>query len=515
MSSFTKLADDKPASISVNPSHKISKINDNIYGGFVEHMGRCIYGGVYDPGNPLSDEDGFRKDVIEAMKELKPPVMRYPGGNFTATYHWTDGIGPKDQRPARPELAWIGRETNQFGTDEFMKWCTIVDTEPFLCFNMGTGTLDEALAWLEYCNSDNNTYYANLRRKNGHEKPYKVKYWALGNEVWGSWQVAQKTKEDYAKQAFQWAKALKLLDPSIELILCGENGYSTWDEHVLKECITSHNTQALGGDIDFPLIQMHSIHWYTYDIRSHAGNVTAPRCAERAIQICAGLLDYARIHNNVPNSVPHATICFDEWNVWDADNIPGEKGAEQVYNLSDALGVAVWLNAFVRQSKYVGMANIAQSANVLSPILTHKDGHVKQTIFPVVKLFSHYMRGHTVQTHVACAEYEGPTKPEWIRGTIETPWLDVSAAVDEQGTLNLAVVNVSEEKDFETSIAGDSGIEKVGEVEVLRVNAENIGVKNTKDGEPIKIEKSAVKPDGKKVIFPKHSLTLLRWKAHS
>ena len=161
------------------------------------------------------------------------------------------------------------------------------------------------------------------------------------------------------------------------------------------------------------------------------------------------------------------------------------------------------------------MANIAQSANVLSPILTHKDGHVKQTIFPVVKLFRHYMLGHTVQTHVACSEYEGPTKPEWIRGTIETPWLDVSAAVDEQGMLNLAVVNVSEDKDFETSIAGDSGIDKVGEVEVLRVNAETIGVKNTKEGEPIKIEKSSVKPDGKKVVFPKHSLTLLRWKAQS
>ena len=219
MTTFTKLQAGEQPSISVFPTHKLSKVNDNIYGGFTEHMGRCIYGGLYDPTNSnkdLIDEHGFRKDVIEAMKELKVPVVRYPGGNFVATYHWQDGVGPREKRPRRPELAWLGVESNEIGTDEFMNWCEIVGTEPYLALNFGTGacTLQTmwsgqalmltfcrytrrgydtvllnavrtkltgtALGWLEYCNSTQDTYYANLRRKHGREKPYNVKYWALG-----------------------------------------------------------------------------------------------------------------------------------------------------------------------------------------------------------------------------------------------------------------------------------------------------------------------------------------------
>jgi alpha-L-arabinofuranosidase len=148
-------------------------------------MGRCIYGGIYDPDNSLSDKHGYRTDVIEALRELNLPVIRYPGGNFVATYHWMDGVGPREQRPSRPELAWLGTETNQFGTDEFLHWLSVLgpDVQPYFCLNFGTGTLDEALAWVEYCNGTRNTYYANMRRKNGHEEPYNIKYWALGNEV--------------------------------------------------------------------------------------------------------------------------------------------------------------------------------------------------------------------------------------------------------------------------------------------------------------------------------------------
>jgi alpha-N-arabinofuranosidase len=183
MATFTKIPESETPTISVNPNHKLSPINPNIYGGFTEHMGRCIYGGIYDPGNPLSDSNGYRKDVIAAMKELQVPVVRYPGGNFVATYHWIDGVGPKDKRPKRPELAWIGVESNEFGTDEFLRWCEVVGTEPYFALNFGTGTLDEALAWVEYCNSDKDTHYANLRRANGREKPWAVKYWALGENV--------------------------------------------------------------------------------------------------------------------------------------------------------------------------------------------------------------------------------------------------------------------------------------------------------------------------------------------
>ncbi|KAG6005996.1 hypothetical protein E4U21_007489 [Claviceps maximensis] len=501
MTTFTPVLEDTKPSISVNPKAIISTIDNNIYGGFTEHMGRCIYGGIYDPGNPLSDESGFRRDVIDAFKELNCPVVRYPGGNFVATYHWLDGVGPKENRPVRPELAWIGTESNEFGTDEFMKWCEVVGTEPYLCLNFGT-----ALAWVEYCNSDRNSYYANLRRKNGREKPYNVRYWALGNEMWGPWQVGQMTKEDYAKKAYQWAKAIKLLDPSVELILCGENGSSSWDAYVIKECI-KFDLHVLGGSATASLIDQHSIHIYTAG-PDHYTNVTAPRSAERAIEITAGLIDLARIENGVPPTVPRQRICFDEWNVWDPQRAPGEEGGEERYNLSDALAVAAWLNVFVRQSKHVGMANIAQSVNVISPLMTTKDGIYKQTTWWPLLLFSKYMRGSTVAVSVCSGEYAGETKPAWIRGTIATPWLDVSAALDDSGVLNLAVINIHEDKDFSTDLFGIPPGEK--HVDVYTVNGANTSVSNTDQMQEVGIVETKWKASGA-FTFPKHSFTLLRW----
>ncbi|KAI4615297.1 uncharacterized protein J4E88_010454 [Alternaria novae-zelandiae] len=506
MASFTKIEESETPSITIHPSHKIAKINDNIYGGFTEHMGRCIYGGIYDPGNPLSDERGFRKDVIEAFKELNVPVVRYPGGNFVATYHWLDGVGPKENRPKRPELAWIGIEPNTFGTDEFMQWCEEVGTEPYLCLNFGTGTLDEALGWLEYCNSDRDTYYANLRRKNGREKPYNVKYWALGNECWGPWQVEQMTKEDYAKKAYQWAKALKLLDPTIVTILCGETGYSSWDYYVLNQCV-KWDVHGLSGDTTKSLIDMHSIHIYTAD-KEHLPNATAPRAAERAVQMTASLIDLARIENKVPETVPRQTICFDEWNVWDPVRAPGELGAEEKYTLSDALAVSIFLNGFIRQAKDMGMATVAQSVNVISPLMTTKEGLVKQTSWWPLLLFSKYMRGHTIALNVRAPEYTGRTNPSWIRNTIETPYLDCSATLSDDGFINLAVTNVNEKQDFEVDIPGL----KADKVEVHTVTGDNVDVVNTDGVQNVGIKESSWDGQGK-FKFGKHSFTLLRWKA--
>ena len=462
-------------------------------------MGRCIYGGIYEPGSPLSDANGFRTDVISALKDLDIPVIRYPGGNFVATYHWQDGIGPRENRPSRPELAWLGVETNQFGTDEFMQWLDVLSegrderVEPYLCLNMGTGTLDEALAWVEYCNGTKDTYYANLRRKNGHPEPYSVKYWALGNEIWGPWQVEQQTKEDYAKKAAQWAKALRLLDPSLCLILCGQEGYNSWDHHVLKECVS--------------VVDMHSIHIYTRSDK-HLPNVTAPLSAERAIQTAAALIDVARIENNVPPSKPPTKICFDEWNVWDPVRAPGEQGAEEKYTLSDALAVAVWLNVFVRQSRWIGMANIAQTVNVISPLMTTKEGIVKQTTWWPLLLFSKYMRGWTVASHVKCGSYKGETAPPWLQGTLEdgAPWLDVSAAIDGKGVVSLVVVNISDSQDFETVVKGAGS-----DVEVYKVTGAEISSVNVGGKEEVAIKED--KWDGKgKFVFTKHSMTMLRWK---
>jgi alpha-N-arabinofuranosidase len=334
----------------------------------------------------------------------------------------------------------------------------------------------------------------------------KVKYWALGNECWGPWQVEQMTKEDYAKKAYQWAKALKLQDPTITTILCGETGYSSWDYYVLNQCV-KWDVHGLSGDATKSLIDMHSIHIYTAD-KEHMANATAPRAAERAVQMTAALIDLARIENKVPETVPRQTICFDEWNVWDPVRAPGELGAEEKYTLSDALAVSIFLNGFIRQAKDMGMATVAQSVNVISPLMTTKDGLVKQTSWWPLLLFSKYMRGHTIALNVRAPEYTGRTNPNWIRGTIETPYLDCSATLSDDGWVNLAVTNVDETKDFEVEMTGC----KAEKVEVHTVTGDNVDVVNTAEVQNVGIKESSW--DGKgKFTFPKHSFTLLRWKA--
>lgn len=251
---------------------------------------------------------------------------------------------------------------------------------------------------------------------------------------------------------------------------------------------------------------MHSIHIYTAD-NEHLPNATAPRAAERAIQMTSALIDLARIENKVPTTVPRPTICFDEWNVWDPVRAPGEQGAEEKYTLSDALAVAVFLNGFIRQAKDMGMANIAQSVNVISPLMTSKDGLVKQTIWWPLWLFSKYMRGHTIALNVRSPEYTGRTNPHWIRGTIETPFLDCSATVGDDGYINLAVTNVSEDKDYEVPLEGL----KAAKVEVFTVTGEDISATNTAEEQKVGIKESSW--DGKGPYkFEKHSFTLLRWK---
>lgn len=313
------------------------------------------------------------------------------------------------------------------------------------------------------------------------------------------------TKEDYAKKAWQWAKALKLLDPSITLILCGETGFSSWDYYVLNQCV-KWNAHGLGGDTTRALIDMHSIHMYTAD-KEHLPNATAPRAAERAIQMASALIDLARIENKVPETVPRPTICFDEWNVWDPVRAPGEQGAEEKYTLSDALAVSVFLNGFIRQAKDMGMANIAQSVNVISPLMTSKDGIVKQTIWWPLLLFSKYMRGHSIALNVRSPEYDGRTNPNWIRGTIETPYLDCSATLGDDGFVNLAVTNINEETDYEVQLEGL----EASEVQVFTVTGEHVQVANTAEEQNVGIQES--KWDGKGAYkFNKHSFTLLRWK---
>ncbi|KAK9454984.1 glycoside hydrolase superfamily [Dipodascopsis uninucleata] len=489
------------AVVKIDPDRVLADIDDKVYSGFLEHMGRCIYGGIIDYDcqvKGLTNEKGFRLDVADALKELNMPVVRYPGGNFVSSYHWLDAVGPKSERPKRPELAWLGEESNQFGTDEFMEWCEFMGCEPYLCLNMGTGTLDEALAWVEYCNSDKNTYYANLRRKNGHDKPYGVKYWSLGNEVWGPWQVGQMTAEDYGKKAFQWAKALKLLDPNIKLVGCGSMGLTNWDYDV---------TQALVSKID-----LYSIHMYT----SHSDfykNVTGPAAAERAIQITAKLIDLARITTNAYDS--DVKVCFDEWNVWDPVRADGQYGAEEKYTLSDALAVASWCNVFIRQARHVGMANIAQCVNVIAPIMTTKDGMFLQTIYHTFVLFCKYMRGKSLGLHVGAPLYSGETgcssfDLSWIK-SIEpsVSLLDVSASIKDD-IISIAAVNRSLTDDITVNFALEGTFAE--KITVFTVYHDDINATNTIDQpDVVTVSESSVSSKSLSAFtVKKHSFAMLR-----
>ena len=296
--------------------------------------------------------------------------------------------------------------------------------------------------------------------------------------------------------------ALKLLDPSIILILCGQDGTASWDYYTLKHCLLPAHSALSTSSV--PLIDMHSIHLYTCS-NNHLPNVTAPLAAERAIEITSSLIDLARIENGVPPDQLRPTICFDEWNVWDPIRAEGSQGAEESYTLSDALAVSIWLNVFIRKSRDVGMACIAQSVNVISPLMTTKQGVVKQTTWWPLYLFSKFMRGQTVAAHVSCGTYEGETAPKWLRGAVDTPWLDVSAAVQD-GFAHLAVVNIHEERGFETVVEGVSG-----DVSVFTVTGSDVGVSNMSGVEEVVVKESGW--DGKGLyVFPKHSLTLLRWK---
>lgn len=438
------------ATIHIDPARHVSEVDPRIYSGFTEHMGRCIYGGIYDPDNQhgLSDpKTGLRTDVAAALKDLNVPIYRYPGGNFVSSYRWQDGVGPKENRPRRPELAWLTEESNQFGTDEFMTFCRAMGAEPFICLNMGTGTLEDALAWLEYCNSSANTYYATMRRKNGHEEPYNVKYWSLGNEVWGPWQIGQQSSEDYSKKALQWAKALKLLDPSIKLISCGETGHADWDRVTLR-------TLA-------PVVDYHSIHIYTVSQGHHEVNVNGPAAAEKALEITKSLIELAKIEAGLDKDI---TVCFDEWNVWDPVRAPGEKGAEEHYDLSDALAVASWLNVFVRKADVVKIACIAQSVNVISPIITSPQGLFKQTTYYPLQLFANLMQGTSLDIHVESPSYTEATVPVWVAKLEKytpdaqklTKFIDVSAVLSgtagQESEVRVAIVNRHAQQSFEVPI---------------------------------------------------------------
>lgn len=502
------------ARIKIDLDRTIGQVDKHIYGNFVEHLGRCVYGGIYDEGSKLSDNKGYRKDVMAAVTDLKPSIIRYPGGNFVSNYNWLDGVGPKAERPPRLELAWGTLEPNTFGTNEFMDYAKTVGTEPYITVNMGTGTIEEARRWVEYCNVKDGPYYAELRKKHGYPEPYNVKYWALGNEMDGTWQMGHMNAEDYTKKAREAAKLMIRTSPGIKLVAAGSSNYREgadpdyWNHTILNE---------LKDVIDFI-----ALHIYVGNPDSNYYNfMSTPLVLEQRTKIVKGMIDLVMQSTNRPTGRDPIYIAWDEYNVWFRARrgaaATGKNALEEKYDLEDALVIAGFLNAIIRNADIVKMANMAQLVNVIAPIFTNETGMFKQTIFYPLQLFSNNAYGTSLNTFVDCKTY---STEKFHIGLGETttqqknvPYLDVSATYNE-GELILNVVNRNKDEAITTDIVSQSGAFS-GAFKVYEVNGPDIKSTNNFDKETVKTtEKTALHANGNKITytFPPHSFTMIKGK---
>jgi alpha-N-arabinofuranosidase len=498
------------ARIGIDLSRGIGNVDRRIFGNFIEHLGRCIYGGVFDEGSPLSDANGYRLDVLDAVRPLRVPILRWPGGNFVSGYHWLDGVGPVADRPRRSELAWYAEESNRFGTNEFIRYCRVIGAEPYICVNMGTGTMDEAQAWVEYCNGTGNTSWANLRRTHGYPEPHRVHYWGLGNEMYGGWQIGSLSAADYVTKARTLALVMKRTDPTIELIGCGHNGWSDWDATVLEGLA--------------PIIDYHSIHLYTGH-PDHYTTVFQSHQAERAVRICEALIERVRHAQRIARPIH---IAFDEWNVWYRTRSHEDRvgGVEERYNLSDALAVATYLNGFIRHCRTVRLANFAQLVNAIAPIFTNARGLFLQTIYHPLRLYAEHTLETALDVHVDCPTYdlppgredEGDGRVHHVADLGPFAMLDASATCDvAAGTLTLFVVNRDRDRSHATTI-GLAGAEISGAVQVSEVNGPDVAAMNSfEHPDVIGARERRLEPGGGKLEydFPAHSLSVLRMRLRS
>ncbi|HOF19211.1 MAG TPA: alpha-L-arabinofuranosidase C-terminal domain-containing protein, partial [Phycisphaerae bacterium] len=406
--------------LSLHSRFPIASVDERIFGGFIEHMGRCVYEGLYDPSSKHADADGFRSDVCGALKRLGMTAIRYPGGNFASGYHWLDGVGPRDARPTVRELAWQSSEPNRFGTDEYLRLCAVMGWTPMLTVNLGTGTPEEARNWVEYCNCPGGTKYADLRVAGGNDRPYGVKLWCLGNEMDGAWQLGHVPADQYAIRAQQAAKMMKDTDKSIALVACGSCGvsiptYMEWDRIVLE---------YLGDQADYV-----SLHRYVENRANDTADFLAvTNAVDRQIEEMDAVCRFVQARRR---SRKRAYLCFDEWNVWYKNMECNGQGkfaphlVEEVYNLEDALVVAGFLHSFLRHADCVKIANIAQVVNVIAPVLTQGDRMLIQSIFYPFEMFSRRRNGVSLRPAVEGPAYEGKTHGR-------TNYIDVSAVLDGQ-----------------------------------------------------------------------------------
>jgi len=450
--------------------YQIAPVDPRIFGGFLEHIGRAVYEGVYDPQSKQANENGYRKDVLSSLEQLRFTAMRYPGGNFASGYHWLDGVGPQSSRPVLKELASLSIEPNQFGTDEFIRLARKMNWTPMIAVNLGTGTPEEACNWVEYCNRPIGTKYSNLRAGNGSAEPYDVKLWGLGNEMDGPWQQGHVPANQYAIHAQQAAKLMKDTDPSIELVVCGsaEIGlptYMEWDRTVLE---------YIGDYADFI-----SLHRYVGNLNGDTADYLAvTNSFDQQIEVMDGLCRYVQAK---ARSRKRYYLAFDEWNVWyrtqNAESVNGhgkfaQHLVEEEYNLEDALVVAGFLNSFIRHADVVKIANLAQIVNVIAPILTRGDQILLQSIYYPLELYARRREGMALQAIVRGPGYESKNY-----GFVQT--IDASAILGD-GVLHTFLVNRSATEPATVEIA-PAGIRLKSVLSAELVTGPSAGACNTFD----------------------------------
>lgn len=432
----------KKASMIINKNFTKGQIDPRIYSSFVEHMGRVVYSGIYEPGHPEADEDGFRRDVLDKVKEMGVTGVRYPGGNFVSCYDWRDGVGPKDKRPRRLEIAWRSIETNEFGVNEFMKWAEKAEIEPIFAVNLGTKGIENAVSLVEYCNIPGGTLYSDLRREHGVEKPYGIKTWCLGNEMDGDWQVGHKTCEEYGRIAQETAKAMKLVDPAIRLVSCGSSKssmatYPEWEARTLE--------------YTYPYVDYISLHQY-YDGQDKGTPYFLAQSLdmENYIRTVIGTCDYVKAKKRSDREL---FISFDEWGVWSmadkdvaaqVDEKPWQIApalSEQIYSLEDSLLFASMMMNFLKYADRIKIACQSLLTNISAAIMTRQGGEVwVQPVFYPFSYMSRYGRGQTLRSVLDSPVYD-------VREFKQVPYVDsVSVYNQEQGEVVVFLVNRSEDE---------------------------------------------------------------------
>lgn len=466
----------------LDKDYQLAEVDPRIYGSFIEHLGRAVYDGIYQPGNPLSDEDGFRKDVLELVKELNVPIIRYPGGNFVSGFCWEDSVGPKKERPNRLDLAWRSTESNQVGINEFDKWTKKAGSSVMMAVNLGTRGVQDACNLLEYCNHPSGTKYSDLRIAHGDKDPYNIKVWCLGNEMDGPWQIGCKTMQEYGRLAEETAKAMKLIDPSIELVSCGSSSI---------EMSTFPQWEATTLEHTYDHVDYVSLHSY-YGNRS---NDTLDYFAQsedmnRFIKTVIATCDFVKAKKRSKKTL---NLSFDEWNVWfhsnaaDDDimkNHPWQHHPallEDVYNFEDAIVVGLLLITLLKNADRVKMACLAQLVNVIAPIMTDADGGTawRQTIYYPFMHASKYGRGIVLVPSVHSSKHA--TKEHDEVTDVES----VSVYDPDSEQLTIFAVNRTLDKDVEFKVDIRSfGGYRVAEHIVLE--NEDMKAVNSSAGEKVK-----------------------------